>query len=234
MITLSIIIPVYNEERTVKLLINQVKRVKLRKIKKEIIVVNDGSVDQTRAILKKIPGINLFHHRKNKGKGQALRTGIKKATGDLIIFQDADLEYNPTDFNRLILPILLKKEQVVYGSRLKNYPLRLWGKNKTLMPSHWLGNHLLSFITRVLYRVKLTDMETCYKVFEGELIKSLTLKSTRFEIEPEITAKILKLGIKIYEIPIKVKLRSHKQGKKIKWTDGFLAIWTLVKYRFTD
>lgn len=231
---LSIIIPVFNEEKTVDKILRKVSSVKLQFFKKEIIVVDDGSTDGTSLKINKIKGIKKIFHEKNLGKGAAVRSGFKAATGDIIIIQDADLEYDPADYKRLLKPILEKKAEVVYGTRLKNYPLRLWGKNKTVLPSHLIGNKLLTFITNILYGSKLTDMETCYKLFTKNALSGLKLQSNRFEIEPEITAKILRKRFLIYEIPIKVTPRTHKEGKKISWRDGFRAIFTLIKYRFYE
>jgi dolichol-phosphate mannosyltransferase len=238
---LSIIIPAYNEEKTINELISRVTKVKLPKgITKEIIVVNDASKDSTklkvqRAKLElKLPDLKLVNQTINQGKGAALATGFKHATGDIILIQDADLEYDPEDYPKLIAPIISGKSKVVYGSRLKHYPLRLFGSKKTPLVLHYLGNKFLTFVTRVLYGKEVTDMETCYKVFTKEVIKPITIESKRFDFEPEITAKILKKGYKIYEVPIKVSPRGYEEGKKITWKDGFMAVWTLIKYKFFD
>lgn len=232
---LSIIVPVYNEEKTVKKILTKVNKVKLPKgVEKEIVVVNDGSKDKTGQILKSIRGIKVFEHEKNLGKGAAVRTGFQKATGDIFLIQDADLEYNPEDYPKLLAPILSGNSSVVYGTRLVDYPLRLWGKNKTPMPIHFLANKLLTWATNFLYGEDLTDMETCYKVFKKKVLKKINLESNSFDIEPEITAKVLKAGYRIAEVPIKVKPRGYGEGKKIKWTDGIIAFWTLLKYRFVD
>lgn len=237
--TLSIIIPVFNEEKTVGVLLEKVMDAKLPGgFKKEILITDDGSTDNTKQVLSKCQmskvKCQIFRHNTNKGKGAAIRTGLKYVKGNFIIIQDADLEYDPADYKRLLKPILEKKAEVVYGTRLKNYPLRLWGKNKTVLPSHLIGNKLLTFITNILYGSKLTDMETCYKLFTKNALSGLKLQSNRFEIEPEITAKILKKRFLIYEIPIKVTPRTHEEGKKISWRDGFKAIFTLIKYRFYE
>lgn len=234
---LSIIIPVYNEEKTVAQILRQVMDIDLgEKIEKEIIVVDDGSFDTTAQILKHpdFKKLKVIRHKNNLGKGAAVRTGFKVSTGELLIIQDADLEYNPEDFTRLIEPIIDNGAKVVYGTRLKNYEVKLWGKDKTPLLSHWFGNKLLTFLTNLLYRSNLTDMETCYKLFTKEALKDLKLKSNRFEIEPEITAKVLKRGYKIVEVPIKVTPRSHKEGKKIHSRDGIIAVITLIKYRFKN
>ncbi len=231
----SIIIPAYNEEKTIQKLISLVMGVSLPKgITKEIIVVNDASNDNTLQVIKKIKGIKVFSHNTNCGKGAALATGFRKATGDIILIQDADLEYDPSDYPRLISPIIEGKTKVVYGSRLKNYPLRLLGHKKTPLILHYLGNKFLTVVTQVLYGTQVTDMETCYKVFSKEVIKPLRMEAKRFDFEPEITAKILKRGYTIYEVPIKVKPRGYDEGKKITWKDGFVAVWTLVKFKFRD
>ena len=232
---LSIIIPVYNEEATVARIIAKVKGVKLpRELEREIIVVDDGSSDESSKILEKINGIKLFQHIKNKGKGAAIRTGLGIATGEIVLIQDADLEYDPNDYSRLISPILEGKTKVVYGTRLKTLPLVFRGKRRTPFVSHYLGNRFLSFVTNLLYGASLTDMETCYKVFKREVVGKMRLNSDRFEIEPEITAKILRAGHRILEVPIKTKPRGYDEGKKITWKDGFGAIWTLLKYKFVE
>jgi dolichol-phosphate mannosyltransferase len=237
---LSIIIPVYNEEKTVEELIQKVKAVKLpRKFQKEIVVVDDGSDDNTKLILNRVHNdwkkssgqLKIFMHKKNLGKGAAVRDGIKKASGDILIIQDADLEYDPNDYNKLLKPILNNKAQVVYGSRLANYPLKFSGAKRTPFVSHYLGNKFLTVMTNLLYGSNLTDMETCYKVFKKEVLKGIEIDSDRFEFEPEITAKILKKGIKIIEVKISIKPRGYEEGKKISWKDGFGALLTLIKYR---
>lgn len=233
---LSVIIPLYNEEATVSEILKRVKSADLPKQwKKEIIVIDDKSTDSSKLRVQKlkIKDLRLYSHKTNLGKGAAIRTGFKKSTGEVVVIQDADLEYDPRYFQKLLKVIVSKKSQVVYGTRLKKYPLVLWGKNKTPIPAHWLGNKLLTLVTNVLYGSNLSDMETCYKMMTRNVLKSLRLTADKFDIEPEITAKILKQGFKIIEVPIKVKPRTRLEGKKIHWTDGFSAIWTLVKYRFT-
>lgn len=226
---LSIIVPVYNEDKTIGKLIRIIKGVDLKGIKKEIIVVDDSSKDKTVEKLKKINGIKLILHRKNLGKGAAIRTGIKYVTGDVVIIQDADLEYDPNDYYKLIKPIIERKAEVVYGSR------RLKKENKKHSGiSFYLGGLILTAIVNLLYGIKITDEPTCYKVFRVDILKEINLKCNRFEFCPEVTAKVAKKGIKIYEIPISYFPRSIKQGKKIKWRDGIDAIWTLLKYRFVD
>ncbi|MBI2600880.1 glycosyltransferase family 2 protein [Candidatus Daviesbacteria bacterium] len=233
---LSIIIPIFNEQKTVEELITKVLEVSLpRGVKKEIVVVNDGSTDSTLKILQKIKGnIKIINHEKNQGKGAAIRTGIKHSSGDLFIIQDADLEYNPSDYKKLLIPILTNNAQVVYGTRLVNYPLKIWGKDKTVMPVHLIANKFLTGFTNLVYRSHLTDMETCYKLLTRNLLEKLSLKSEKFDFEPEVTAKILRLNIPIVEVPITVKPRTYKEGKKIGYKDGIAAIWTLIKYRFIN
>jgi glycosyltransferase involved in cell wall biosynthesis len=238
---LSILIPVYNEENTVKQLLEKVGKVSLPKgFRKELVIVNDGSTDKTRRILNSLlkdrsafknSSIILFHHDTNKGKGAAIKTALKQASGDYLIVQDADLEYDPEDFIRLLDMAVNKKAKVVFGTRLKNYPLNLWGKNKTVLPSHWVANTVLTWLTNVLYGSSLTDMETCYKLFHYSVFEKITLNANRFDFEPEVTAKVLRNGFKIIEIEIKTAPRSHREGKKIKWQDGVVAIWALLKYR---
>jgi glycosyltransferase involved in cell wall biosynthesis len=219
--------PVYNERETIREIL---KRVRAVDIDKEIIVVDDGSTDGTREILmeeEKKGDLRIFYHDENKGKGAAVRTGIRKARGDFIIIQDADLEYDPRDYHALIRPIIEGRAEVVYGSRFLGGP-------EEMLPLYNIGNKLLTFVTNLLYRALLSDMETCYKVFKAEVIKSIPLCSRRFDFEPEVTAKVLKRGYSIYEVPISYKGRKHKEGKKISWRDGINALWTLIKYRFVD
>lgn len=232
---LSIIVPVYNEEKTVAEILRRVKRTRLpRGMDREIVVVDDGSTDATPAILARTSGMKVLKHKKNKGKGAAIKMGIKKAKGKIILIQDADLEYDPKDYPRLLEPILSGKAKVVYGTRLKNYPLRLFGKRRTPLLTHYLGNKFLTLFTNLLYGGRLSDMETCYKVFKKEVLNPIELKGDRFDFEPEVTAKILKKGHKIHEVPIRVKPRGYDEGKKITWKDGFVAVWTLLRYRFVD
>lgn len=232
---LSIIIPTYNEERTLAQIINKVSEVKLKKIHKEIIVVNDGSTDKTDEILielkKKLPKIKIYHHGRNMGKGAAVRTGIGKSSGELILIQDADLEYDPEHFNMLLEPLFRNDVDVVYGNRFQNYPLKLWGSNKTILPTHWIANKTLTGLTNLLYGSAISDMETCYKIFKRKILKKVKLTSSRFEIEAELTAKILLNKYRIIEVPITVNPRTREEGKKIKWQDGVVAVWALLKYR---
>ena len=232
---LSIIIPVFNEEKTIDILLKKVLKVNLPAfIKKEIILVDDGSLAKSKIKIRKFNNIKKIFHKKNLGKGAAIKSGLKVATGDYIIIQDADLEYNPEDYPKMLDPIMTGKSKVVFGTRLTDYPLRLWGKKKTVMPFNLIANKLLTSLTNLLYGSKLTDMETCYKLIKASIFKKINIRSQKFDFEPEITAKILKLKIRIIEIPIKVKPRTYEEGKKIKWTDGLFAIWALIKYRFID
>ncbi len=241
---LSVLIPVYNEEKTVEKILEKVYQVKLpRYFRKELVIVNDGSTDRTKKIINNLlkqrdrfkgAAIITFHHDRNQGKGAAIKTALSLASGDYLIVQDADLEYDPQDFSRLLEPVISKKAQVVFGTRLRNFPLKLWGANKTVLPSHWVANKVLTKLTNFLFGSSLSDMETCYKLFSAAVFKNIDLKAKRFDFEPEITAKILKKGFQIHEIEIKTTPRTHKEGKKIKWQDGFAAVWTLFKYRFVD
>ena len=228
-LVLSIIVPVYNEESTVLPLLKKVQNVKLFGLKKQIIVVNDGSTDKTAEALKKvkIPGCQIIHHEKNKGKGAAIRTAIPHTTGDFVIIQDADLEYDPSDYEIILKPLLDGKADVVYGSRFK-------GVGRSFLFWHYMGNKLLTLVTNVLYDTILTDMETCYKAFKGDLIRSIRLRSNRFDFEPEVTAKVLKRHSKLFEVPITYNGRDFDEGKKITWRDGFAAMVCLIRYRFMD
>jgi len=228
---LSIIIPVYNEEATVREIIRRVNAVQLDGIEKEIIAVDDGSQDNSAQILRdeaEKGRIQAYFHPQNRGKGAAIRTALDHVSGDIVLIQDADLEYDPRDYPQLIAPILEGRATVVYGSRF------LGGPRKAMLFWHMVGNKALTLVTNLLYDTILSDMETCYKVFKTEVIKPISIRSRRFEVEPELTAKILKRGIRIYEVPISYNGREYEEGKKITWKDGFIALWTLVKYRFDD
>lgn len=231
---LSIIIPVYNEEKTVSKILRKVLSVKLPSLEKEIIVIDDGSNDSTPLKIRNIKGVKKIFHEKNLGKGVAVRSGLKVATGDIIIIQDADLEYDPSDYPALLNPILKKSSKVVYGTRLINYPLKLWGKDKTILPTHLIANKFLTGLVNLLFNSHLTDMETGYKIFQRACLAGVMLKSNGFDFEPEITAKFLKKGYKIFEVPINVKPRTYEEGKKINFFDGIKAVWTILKYKFVN
>ncbi len=228
---LSIVIPVYNEKKTIEEILRRVMAVKIPSVSKEIIIVDDGSEDGTREILKKIkknnPRFKVIYHEENQGKGTAVRTGLKYARGDYILIQDADLEYNPQDISRLLKPVLEGKAKVVYGSRNLNPKNK---KHSSL--SFYIGGLFLTWLTNFLYGTKITDESTGYKAFETEFLKSIPLECRGFEFCPEITAKVAKRGEKIHEVPIRYCPRMPHQGKHIKSKDGLIAIWTLIKYRF--
>jgi glycosyltransferase involved in cell wall biosynthesis len=226
----SVIVPVFNERNTLVEILRRMRAVELPDdIEREIIVVDDGSSDGTRDVLKQLGDstVRVVMHESNRGKGAAVRTGFAHATGDYVLIQDADLEYDPEDWPKLMSPVLRGKARVVYGSRFT-------GERRNMMFLHWIGNRVLSLTTNILYNTTLSDMETCYKLIDRSLINSLDLHADRFDFEPEITAKILRRGIRIYEVPISYTGREFEEGKKITWRDGFAALWTLVKYRFVD
>lgn len=225
---LSIVMPVYNERATLEEII---RRVKALDIDKELIVVDDGSTDGSREWLRAHEGdeFRVIYHESNRGKGAALRTGFQHATGDVVVPQDADLEYDPQDLHRLLDPIRRGVADAVYGSRLSG-----GAPQRALFFWHRLGNNLLTFLTNLLYNATLTDMETCYKVIRTEVLRSISLRSEGFSIEPEITAKILKKKCRVYEVPISYYGRTYAEGKKITWRHGLSAAWALLKYRFVD
>lgn len=227
---LSIIMPVYNEKRTVSKAIDEVFGVDLGGIEKELIVVDDGSNDGTEKVLRDIKekrGFNLFRHDSNLGKGSAIRTALPHITGEFVVIQDADLEYNPQEYSILLKPILDGKADVVYGTRFL-------GAHKVLLFWHFMGNLLLNFVVNFLYNVNLSDFETCFKLFKAEILKSFNLKSCGFEFEVEVTAKVLKKRYKLWEVPISYSGRGYDEGKKITMKDGFIALFCLFKYRFFD
>jgi glycosyltransferase involved in cell wall biosynthesis len=225
---LSIIIPVYNEAATVGAIIDKVRTLDLgADVDKEIIVVNDGSSDGTREALKtyeKVAGVRVHHSPVNLGKGSSVRIGFSFATGDIVTIQDADLELDPAEYKHLIKPIVDGSADVVYGSRFT-------GGGKKGKLTFWIANKALATLTNTLFRASLTDIETCYKVFRADVIPQLKLKAARFEIEPELTAQLLKRGFRIKELPIGYSPRTHDEGKKINWKDGFGAVWMLVTQR---
>ncbi len=222
---LSVVIPVYNEIETINEIL---KRVQSVPHDKEIIVVDDRSTDGTTELLSQISdnNITVLFHPVNRGKGSALRTGFERVTGDIVIIQDADLEYDPEEYGRLIGPILDGRADVVYGSRFTGGPQRV------LFFWHYVGNKFLTLLSNMLTNVNLSDMETCYKVFRAHLLEKITIKSDRFGFEPEITAKFAKLKCRIYEIPISYSGRNYEEGKKITWTDGFAALFHIIRFRF--
>ena len=223
---LSVIVPVFNERNTVGEILRRMRAVDLD-LEREFVVVDDGSEDGTTAVLSQLGDstVKIVRHARNQGKGAAIRTGLENVTGDLVLIQDADLEYDPEDWPKLIAPILKGRASVVYGSRFT-------GERRNMLYTHWLGNKMLSVATNLLYNTTLSDMETCYKLFDRRVLDGLTIESDRFDFEPEITAKILRKGIRIYEVPISFAGRELVDGKKITWRDGFSALGALVKYRF--
>src|SRR4051794_23428491 len=224
---LSVVMPAYNERDTIE---EMVRRVLAVPIRTELIVVDDGSKDGTRDILARLAAelsFKLVLQPANAGKGAALRRGFQDVTGDLVVIQDADLEYSPEEYPGLIELICQGRADVVYGSRFL-------GRHRVFLFTHYLGNRLLTLLTNVLYNTMLSDMETCYKVMRTEVLRSMALKSNSFGIEPEMTAKIFKRGYRVYEIPITYDGRDYDAGKKISWRDGIVALWVLVKYRFTE
>ena len=224
---LSVVMPAYNEEATIEEMIRRVVAVPLRT---ELIVVDDGSKDRTREILSRLAAelpIKVIFQPQNGGKGAALRRGFQEVTGDLVIIQDADLEYSPEEFPGLIELIVQGRADVVYGSRFL-------GRHRVFMFTHYVGNRIVTLLTNVLYNTMLTDMETCYKVMRTEVLRSFKLDSSGFGIEPELTAKIFKRGYRVYEVPITYDGRGYEEGKKITWRDGVVALWVLLKYRFSE
>jgi len=224
---LSVVMPAYNERETIESIIDRVMAVPIRI---QLIVVDDGSTDGTRDILTRLRekyGFTLIFQPQNGGKGSALRRGFQEVTGDLVVIQDADLEYSPEEYPDLIQLICQGRADVVYGSRFL-------GRRRVFLFTHYAGNRLLTLITNILYNTILTDMETCYKVMRTEVLRSFTLRSNGFGIEPEMTAKIFKRGYRVYEVPITYDGRTYDEGKKITWRDGVVALWVLLKYRFTE
>lgn len=224
---ISVIIPVFNEKETLQQILQKVKSVD---IEKEIIIVDDYSTDGTRKILEKIndDNVKVVYHSENKGKGAAIRTAQEhNISGDVVIIQDADLEYQPEDYPKLIKPIQDGFADVVYGSRFL-------GTHRVFMFWHYFGNKFLTWLTNILYNTMLTDMETCYKLFRVKVFKRLNIRSSRFDFEAEVTAKVFKEKLRVVEVPITHYGRGYEEGKKITWKDGFIAIWTLIRYRFVD
>ena len=226
--TLSVIVPVFNERSTVAEIVRRMRSVELP-VEREIVVVDDGSDDGTGDVLTQLRDstVRVVKHARNQGKGAAIRTGLESSSGDLVLVQDADLEYDPDDWPRLLAPVLKGRARVVYGSRFT-------GERRNMLFLHWVGNRFLSLVTNVLYNSTLSDMETCYKLFDRRVLDGVRLRADRFDFEPEFTAKVLRRGIRIYEVPISYAGREPSEGKKITWHDGVIALWTLVKYRVVD
>jgi len=224
--SLSVIVPVYNERNTVAEIIRRIRAMTVP-LELQVIVVDDGSSDGTDKVLAALVDstVRVIKHDVNQGKGAAIRTGLAAAQGDLVIVQDADLEYDPDDWPRLFDPIFKGRARVVYGSRFT-------GERKNMLPSHWMGNRFLTLATNILYRSTLSDMETCYKLFDRKVLEGITIRSNRFDFEPEITAKVLRRGHRIYEVPISYAGREPTEGKKISWRDGFGALFALLRFRF--
>lgn len=226
---ISVVMPVYNEVDTIEEIISRVNSVAMDK---EVIVVDDFSTDGTRERLEEIiqgqDNLKVLYHDRNKGKGAALRTGFASLTGDVVIIQDADLEYDPVDYPRLLEPILDGRADVVYGSRF------LGGPHRVLFFWHYVGNKLLTLLSNALTNLNLSDIETCYKVFRSEILKDIAFKSNRFGFEPEFTAKVAKMKLRIYEVPISYSGRTYAEGKKITWKDGLMALYQIIWYRIFD
>ncbi|HLN15149.1 MAG TPA: glycosyltransferase family 2 protein [Acidimicrobiales bacterium] len=226
--SMTVIVPVYNERSTVAEIVRRVRAAKVPVVV-DVVLVDDGSTDGSDKVMRAIEDstVRVVTHERNLGKGAAVRTGLEHARGDLVLIQDADLEYDPDDWPELLAPMLKGKARVVYGSRFT-------GPRKNMLPLHWIGNRFLSLVTNLLYSSTLSDMETCYKLFDRQVLDGITIESKRFDFEPEITAKVLRRGYRIYEVPISYAGRELSEGKKITWRDGFSALRALVKYRFSS
>ena len=229
---LSVIIPVFNEEETITELIGRIKRVSLPGLEREIVVVDDGSTDRTREILKKMDDIRSFFHDGNRGKGAAVKTAIRHSTGDLILVQDADLEYDPEDYHALLEPILTNGTQFVMGSRFLHQKPHFFTPKGDPFFSHYVGNHIIIALTNFLYGQKKTDYEGCYKVFTRSLIESIAVETNGFAFDNELICKALRRGYPIVEVPIRYRPRLYLEGKKITWRDGIVMLWTILKWRF--
>jgi glycosyltransferase involved in cell wall biosynthesis len=225
-VKLSVIMPVYNEKATLEEIIDRVERLPLEM---ELIIVDDGSTDGSADILRRLPRerAKVLLQEANRGKGAAIRAALPEVTGDVVVIQDADLEYDPNDLLKLLKPITEGRAVVVYGSRFT-------GERRNMFFWHWVGNRFLTLVTNILFDTTLSDMETCYKMFKADIIKSISLRSEKFEFEVEVTAKVLKRKHRIYEVPISYAGREFHEGKKITWRDGIAALWNLLRYRFWD
>jgi glycosyltransferase involved in cell wall biosynthesis len=229
---LSIIIPAYNEASTLEAIVRRVQAVDLRPIEKEIIVVDDGSKDGTSEVLKHLPGIRSISHARNAGKGAALTTGFQAATGDIVIVQDADLEYDPEDYRTVIQPIVDGKSDAVMGSRFILYQPKFFGKRRSPYLSHYIGNMLITAITNLLYGTRFTDYEGCYKAFRRSVIAATPMEAKGFEFDNELICKLMRKGTRIVEVPIHYTPRTYAHGKKITWRHGVIMLWTIIKWRF--
>lgn len=228
---LSIVIPAYNEEATIERVIRRVQDVDLGAIEKEIIVVNDGSRDGTERILRGLTGIRHLAHERNRGKGAALTTGFRAATGDIILIQDADLEYDPQDYAAVIRPILEGRADAVMGSRFILYRLTLFGKRRSPYLLHYLGNRLITAVTNLLYGQRFTDYEGCYKAFRRDVVAATPVTATGFEFDNELMCKLFRKGARVVEVPIRYAPRTYQSGKKITWRHGLVILWTIIKWR---
>jgi glycosyltransferase involved in cell wall biosynthesis len=230
---LSVIIPVYNEKDTLETILRRIGGVQMGSLDREVIVVDDGSQDGTAEILRRIekdrtyPFLRVYFHSRNQGKGAAVRTGLAQVSGEMVLIQDADLEYQPEEYPLIVMPILQYGADVVYGTRFS-------GVHRAFLFWHYLGNKMLTLLTNLLYDSMISDMEVGFKAFRTEAIRGIPLRARGFEFEPEITAKILKRKLRLFEVPITYAGRDYSEGKKITWRDGYRAVWTLLKYRFTD
>lgn len=229
---LSIVIPAYNEEATIEAIVRRVQEVDLGVIEKEIIVINDGSKDKTLEVMKKISGIQYISHERNGGKGAALTTGLKSATGDMVLIQDADLEYDPSDYLAMIKPIVDGRCDAVLGSRFKHYKPKFIGKRRSPYFLHYIGNLLIVITTNLLYGKRFSDYEGCYKAFRRDVIAKIPIKAKGFEFDNELICKLLRKQARIEEVPISYMPRTYQAGKKITWRHGITMLWTIIKWRF--
>lgn len=229
---LSVVIPAHNERRTIEAVVRRVQAVNLGPIEKEIIVVDDGSRDGTTEILKELSGIRYISHERNAGKGASVMTGFQAATGDILLVQDADLEYDPNDYPTVIRPIVEGTSDVVMGSRFILYRPKFFGKRRSPYLSHYIGNMLITSITNLLYGKRFTDYEGCYKAFTREILASTPVEAKGFEFDNELVCKLMRKGARIVEVPIRYTPRTYEHGKKITWRHGVIMLWTIIKWRF--